>query len=554
MREFLLFVLLACIALLSCSISPVAGGSTSTPNERISGFVVFPSGAPASRTIVQLIPSSYDAIENATSLLLTDTTDDSGAYSFSNFEIDTCNIQVVHIDTRERGLATGIITTAETVWAPSVVLEPAGNLLVIFSDSLDPPNGYLYIPGTTICKSLSGKQDTVLLDSVPAAMIPGLYYSAIDRSYKITLRNNIAVTSGDTAIVTNLNWKFSRRIYLNTSATGAAVSGNVIDFPVLIRLNGGNFPFGQAQAHGEDLRFAESDNTPLSYEIEEWDPVLEKAEIWVKVDTVLGNSSTQYITMYWGNSEASSLSNSVEVFDSTDGFVGVWHLGGEQNATAFDATANHFDGVPYGMTSTSGVDGIVSGARYFDGISSYIVMPNTANSSLSLPENGTYAISLWAYADTFDAKWHVIAGKGHEQYYLKLKCFSENRATWEFAGFQDKQGWAFIENLASTGTESRTWVNIVGIRDGTKQYLYINGNPVKDTVSLQPGNYSINTGDNFSIGGYLREVFIPYYEGYCYYKGKIDEVRVIDKVPDANWIKCSYMNQKLQDALVQFGQ
>ena len=84
--------------------------------------------------------------------------------------------------------------------------------------------------------------------------------------------------------------------------------------------------------------------------------------------------------MYWGNEDAQDRSNAAAVFDTASGFQGVWHLAGDQNE--YDATANSYDGVAYGRLS-----GII-GKGSFDGTSSHIKMPNTANSKLNFPENG----------------------------------------------------------------------------------------------------------------------------------------------------------------------
>lgn len=66
------------------------------------------------------------------------------------------------------------------------------------------------------------------------------------------------------------------------------------------------------------------------------------------------------------------------------------------------------------------------------------------------------------------------------------------------------------------------------------------------------GNYPRNSGDNFAIGRHARQVTIPYVEGWCYFNGKIDEVRVMNIAPSPDWIRLCYMNQKAEDALVEF--
>ena len=112
---------------------------------------------------------------------------------------------------------------------------------------------------------------------------------------------------GATAQDNYAQWNYSLNCTLNTTSSGANVDSNVFNFPVLIRLNAGNFNFAQLidQTGGTDVRFAKSDGTHLYYQIERCDPATpDSAELWVLVDTVRANNSTQFIKMYWGKSTA----------------------------------------------------------------------------------------------------------------------------------------------------------------------------------------------------------------------------------------------------------
>ena len=131
---------------------------------------------------------------------------------------------------------------------------------------------------------------------------------------------------------------------------------NVVNFPVLVLLTNANFNFAQAGPGGADIRFVKQDNTPLSFEIEQWDASGQQAEIWVRVDTVFGNDSSHGFDMCWGNPGAVSSSNGAAVFDTANGFAGVWHLN-EPSGDVFDATANADTGVSDGTASSPGAIG-----------------------------------------------------------------------------------------------------------------------------------------------------------------------------------------------------
>ncbi|MBN1306693.1 MAG: LamG domain-containing protein, partial [Chitinispirillaceae bacterium] len=127
-------------------------------------------------------------------------------------------------------------------------------------------------------------------------------------------------------------------------------------------------------------------------------------------------------------------------------------------------------------------------------------------------------------------------------------------ATWEFVEFQDGRGWEYTEDSVPPAPGAGEWVYIVGVRSGSSQRLYINGVKTVDTAGLMAGAYGRNTGDDFTIGRHGRSVTIPHYQGWSYFNGRIDEVRVSRMAPDDDWIRLCYMNQKTDDALVAFGE
>jgi hypothetical protein len=531
-----------CLLLANCG-----GVGDETTNGMVMGSVKDQTGAYAADVQVKLYPVNYDPVKQG-ALVPVDTTDNTGSYVFTRNNPGYYNVQAVHLYNRSRALVSGIYVVGEKVIAPVATLLNPGTIKVMLPDSVDTVNGYLYIPGTGIFADLAGASDSVIIDSVPAGMVSGIYYSIRGGTGYTVLRYNILVPSGDTVVVANPTWRFSRRLYLNTTMTGAGVSGDVVNFPVLIRLTGSNFVFSQAQRYGEDVRFLKTDNTPLSYEIERWDSANGAAEIWAMVDTVYGSDSSQYIQMLWGRDNVGSESNGAAVFDTGNGFQGVWHLGEAGNTTAKDATPNHYDGTPTGMSAASAASGAIGISRVFDGASSYLRMQGTANSRLNFPENGVYSLSTWVNADSIDGLPHVIAGKGHEDYYLKFVSNIITKNQWEFVEYHDKTGWQITDDTIQA--TAKTWEYLVGIRNGTKQYLYCDGVLIDSTIRATVCDSVRVETDDFSIGRYLRFVTFLNPEGMCTFSGKIDEVRVSSFAPNADWIRLSYMNQRLDDKLI----
>ena len=103
----------------------------------------------------------------------------------------------------------------------------------------------------------------VVIDSVPCSKVTSVNYVSVSDTQYRTIRTNIVVSSADTTTINNSLWKFTKTLQLNTSSTGAGVSGTVTNFPVLVRLVNGNFNFSDAQSDGSDIIFTNKDNTIL---------------------------------------------------------------------------------------------------------------------------------------------------------------------------------------------------------------------------------------------------------------------------------------------------
>jgi hypothetical protein len=551
MKICTLFLLALCpvLAGFACAVDRLAGGTgEETTNGRVSGTVVYPDGTPAPGSQVKIIPDHYDPLKDTAAILL-DTTNDSGKYVFAGVPYGTYTLQSLQCGVRTRAIAFGIVIARDTVSVASLELQKTGVVKVMLPGGISMVNGYVYVPGSDIAVFLYGEAASAVMDSVPAGLMPSVNYGALNSTSPLIIRFDVRVLPGDTTLVAEPDWKYSKRLFLNTTASGAALLGNVTGFPVLVRLTRDNFVFSQATAGGVDLRFTKPDGAQLPYEIERYDPVAEHAEVWVRVDMIFGSDSSHYVNMYWGNSAqgSTSISRSAAVFDTALGFQGVWHFTEAGNAAAKDATINGYDGAPSNMTAASSVAGAIGNARNFDGTSSSIQMIGTATGKLNFNENDYYTISAWINTDTLysdtNAPRHdlTIVAKDNCQY--MLKCF---RGDFAFVQYKDAAGWATSMSPAVVAT----WKYVVGVCAGTRQYLYVDG-----VLSADSANFlETSTRARYSAS----DVFIgktpsgsnnwsPYF-----FKGKIDEVRICNKALSADWIKLCYMNQRTDDKLVIF--
>jgi biopolymer transport protein ExbB len=357
-----------------------------------------------------------------------------------------------------------------------------------------------------------------------------------DTSLSPLTLDNITAIHGATTVAPSIGWNFSRQLTLNTTPAGANIAGDVYRFPVLVRLTeGGNFFFNQARQNGEDVRFLSPSNRMLPYEIERWDSAKGLAEIWVLVDTIYGNNSSQFIVMLWGNQNARDKSNGASVFDTANGYSAVWHLGKNSN----DATLNKNNAIACSALDTAGIIGY---SKKFNGADSIKV-----SGLLGSPSSIT--LSAWAQLDTSPPNGgSEILSLGdaaliREDYYLgslgtigsiHLSNPSSDSVFYNISSgqFLKKTGWHLV-----TFTVDQTNHN---------QALYIDGTMVRSAAGKNETIDYSGVGQNTFIGthGNGKTNFD--------FSGRIDEVRVCRAAVSADYIKLCYMNQKQNDALTVF--
>ncbi len=512
------------------------------------GVVLNSDGNPAAFARVKLIPKDYNVHSpDSSHEVYLETANEDGEYNFMDVVPGEYNIQAQGSVSGQRLLLTGLSIKTGSNSLPDGKLNTPGSIHLVLSPDFPKSQSYVYLPGTDISAYPSENNGDFSLDSIPSGVIPQLKLNAASDSNLLTF-TNLEVMPAQTTEITYPSWNFSQKIILNTGVDGANISSDLLGFPVLIRLNSNNFDFSQALDNGQDIRFLKEDFTPLAFEIERWDNVNNMAEIWVSVDTIYGENISQAILMFWGNEEASSIGDGSLVFDTANGFQGVWHLKESANELAEDATANNFHGTSYNMANTQLLEGKVGGARSFNGSSSYIEMENTASGKINFAEDGNFTLSSWAYLDSLDGLAHGIVSKGYYQYFLRFSYFPSGDPVWEFVNFTNANNWEVIITPASNGQ----WVYLTGVKKGSSQYFYFNGVLVDSVTTTYPNPYVRDTSKNLTIGRFMEDIDFPMPDGYSFFQGKIDEVRVSDRIRSADWIRLNFINQSNEDVFITF--
>jgi hypothetical protein len=336
----------------------------------------------------------------------------------------------------------------------------------------------------------------------------------------------VAAEQGAAAPFPASQWQYRSTIGLNN----AVGTEDLADFPVLVKLNSGNFDFSKAKADGSDLRFADANNAPLSYEIEKWDSGAQQAAVWVKAPQIDMNSDDDYFHMLYGNPGASDAQDAPGVW--SNGYVGVWHMTGTgtTEGSLEPSSTGSFDGtvqINSGGSVTS-VDGAIGPARNFDTTSSHISVPQGPG----LNEGDEITVSYWLNATNAQPDsccTRVLAKKG-------------GGVGWETqrgGGGTGGDQYVRVDTnlginqywLVANGLFDDTWhMNTFKIQSGQMDGFMDGGNKITNTYNH--GDGFGNSGNLLIANGGGRPV-----------TGAIDEVRFSNVIRSDQWINAEYRSQ-----------
>ncbi|RDS81758.1 MotA/TolQ/ExbB proton channel family protein [Dyella monticola] len=333
----------------------------------------------------------------------------------------------------------------------------------------------------------------------------------------------------------NDDWSYRKPITLDTTPKGGNVAQSTGRIPLLIRLHPGNFQFDGVAKDGADLRFVGSDGkTTLNYQIENFDPVMGVAQIWLDVSDLPPNSQ-QTIWMYYGNSKAPGQSSGAATFDADYSLV--YHFDEQSGQPPKDATA-------YGNNAVSGAlrtvdDGIAGNAGRFDG-STIVTLP--ASSSLDLKDGASFTFSAWIKLDALPTTATLIYG--HRQ---------DNRAL--LIGIDG--GAPFVEVDGGGGPQRSTagaplragqWTHLAVTAGNGQIVLYVNGQPYAHLAGALPALSGSATlgGDVASTGN----APVPF----AAFVGQIDELRLSRAARPAAAIAADAATQGAESKLINYGE
>lgn len=364
-----------------------------------------------------------------------------------------------------------------------------------------------------------------------------------------------------TAIAQRSGWSYRMAIRMNTTASGAGVSGDVTNYPLAVFLDASNFNFAAAIANGADIRFSEKPDGPfLPHSIEWWDPAAKEALVWVRIPLIKGNNRDQVVYMHWGNKSAPSADRSADVFPASEGFTGVWHLqepgntlpGGYADATGNEANATGVNMMPY--STVKGVLGKAQRFRYAE--KQWIKVDSDKRKLFDHVERLTF--SIWAYADAYsnpgdEAKrvlpgYETLFAKGDNSWRLQkygVRSWHQPEADLIEICVERSSPRGDLCVIGKTDMRVKQWYHITGVHDFPYVHLYVNGKLEKTEKFDTPWK-----SDDHPVGIGNQSQFPE--KGGRYWDGILDEARVIGKVKDAHWIRLDYESQRPGSRLLEF--
>jgi len=316
-------------------------------------------------------------------------------------------------------------------------------------------------------------------------------------------------------------WNHTGVLTLLTTPDGANLPAGAVveEFPVLVRLDRDWFDFKQARPDGGDIRFADQSGKALAYQIEEWDAARGTASIWVRVPRITGNTR-QTLQLHWGKSDAASESNGKAVFNESNGYLSVWHLG--------DTVRDEVGTLESKDTGTSVTNGIIGRARHFPGK----VGVFGGDKILNYPAGASpHSSEVWFRTRSANS---TLIGWGNEQaqgkVVMQLRSPPHIRMDCYFSG----------GDVGSTRLPLGDWTHVVHTYRQGESIIYVNGQPT-GTNSSKGSPLNVRTPARLWLGGW--------YNNYNYV-GELDEARVSKVTRSADWVRLQFENQKPLQTLV----
>ncbi|MFP4492524.1 MAG: DUF2341 domain-containing protein [Puniceicoccaceae bacterium] len=313
----------------------------------------------------------------------------------------------------------------------------------------------------------------------------------------------------------NEEWQSRMKLTIDPTAAETSLEGAPGTTPVLLRLHGGNFPFGEINQDGSDIRFvAEDDETVLPYQIERIDPLLQEAFVWVGVPDLAADAPST-VWLYYGKMGPASRGEDPEAVFGDDGVL-VYHFS-ENGAAPADSSGRGNHGDRAGIS--------VQGALIGGGLRLTGRQPITveASPSLAVPEGGPLAVSVWISPASSVPDGAVVSrGQGGTGFELGVD-----------------EGVPYVDIIAG-GAATRV-AGTEPVSDGTWTHLAFGGNGSETTLFVDGAAVNAQPVAVPAMDGPVRIGVRS--DGEPGFQGEIDELRIQSALPPAGRIQFAALTE-----------
>ena len=319
------------------------------------------------------------------------------------------------------------------------------------------------------------------------------------------------------------DWMYRKQIAVDTTAQGAGLTQALGRTALLVRLHTGNFSFDGVSETGADIRFVGADDkTVLNHHVEQFDPLMGMALIWVDVPRIEAGQR-QELWMYYGNPKAQAAAGQPS-FDAD--YTALYH---------FDGTTPR-DASPYGnplQGPTVSIDGVIGRAIQLGGQA--LQLP--ASPALQLPADAAFTFSTWVRQDQALGEQLLLARReaGHG---LLLGL---------------AQGVPFVEvdgqrANANQALSAGQWQHLALVGEGGNLSVLVEGQPVA-RLAASPAAFSGAIG----IGGDLPPAEGEAASSYAPFVGALDELRLSRVARTLASLQADVLAQGAESRLVVYG-
>jgi hypothetical protein len=312
---------------------------------------------------------------------------------------------------------------------------------------------------------------------------------------------------------------------------------DLVDFPVMVRLDGSRVEYREMQTDGEDVRFEAVDGTPLVHDVERFDAT-GQSTLWVQVPLIPAGSTDTTIYIVYGDPEAQGTAQPEAVWAN---YQALYHLGDDVN----DSTVQSIDGTNVGTTVTRGVAG---NARFFGGTDEHI---DLGTEQPFMQAQSAFTVSAWVKPDPLLVTQGLVFGASIQD----VNLGDQSRATVTVEADRGVAGGArSIDggSLVTTTTGNNPavddqwlWIAFVVDLTADTQRLYIDGQLATELLAAGHMPVMPDTPSTQSSIGIEEDLAGDDFHG------AIDELRVSHDAKTGAWLDAQH--RSMTDQLIAFG-